>query len=50
MAMGRVQVGSTENPICEKIVGLNLTPELTGKIWHPNLSGFGSGSGAHRVL
>jgi hypothetical protein len=51
MAMGRVD----RKPDPQKnIVRLNMTfePAPTGEIWHPNLnpSGFGSGSGAHRVL
>jgi hypothetical protein len=49
--MGRVD----RKPDPQKnIVRLNMTfePAPTGEIWHPNLnpSGFGSGSGAHRVL
>jgi hypothetical protein len=51
MAMGRVD----RKPDPQKnIVRLNMTfePAPTGEIWHPNLnpSGFGSGSGARRVL
>jgi hypothetical protein len=55
IAMGQVRIALTENLTCEKNeVRLNLTPESTpeGENWHlnPNPSGFGSGSGARRVL